>query len=288
MLVSIVMGLIDHSSGLLYYINAEHPFIVLYRDGKSQFLPNQFIYRKLGSPITGALIEIQTFQMEPFDRIILGSDGRDDIILFDKNPQGELNSDERFFLNLVNSQQGDLEKIYQYYAVQPEILTDDLSLMSLELAPDYTPPNLKWRSEKLPDLIHAHLTDQELLESWKKKKSNAEKNPYLFKQYAIIFHERGMHEHCYEAASRFIDFDPSDLEMIYITSHSARKIGNFLDSIDLGERVRIRNSAHLANLVNLAKSYLSLGIKERVKQILELLKNLDPNSTHINDIEKKI
>ena len=49
MLVSAVMGVLEEDTGFMYYINAEHPMSVLYRDGKASFItkiPKPF---KLGS-----------------------------------------------------------------------------------------------------------------------------------------------------------------------------------------------------------------------------------------------
>ena len=75
MLVSIVVGLVDNASGLIYYINAEHPYPVLYRDGKASFVGNEFIYRKLGMPVNeSANISVETFQMKQGDIFICGSD----------------------------------------------------------------------------------------------------------------------------------------------------------------------------------------------------------------------
>jgi hypothetical protein len=70
MLVSSVIGLIDDSSGLLYYINAEHPSLVLYRDGKAEFIDSNLeIFRKIGiGGIEGKLV-VRTFlnsRMETF------------------------------------------------------------------------------------------------------------------------------------------------------------------------------------------------------------------------------
>jgi HAMP domain-containing protein len=49
MLVSLAMGLIDSETGIMYYINAEHPWTVLYRDGKASFIEDELLYRKLGT-----------------------------------------------------------------------------------------------------------------------------------------------------------------------------------------------------------------------------------------------
>ena len=99
MLISLLMALIDDETGLVYYMNAEHPQGVLYRDGKASFFDVSPMYRKLGTTITAGGIEIMTFQMQPGDKLYFGSDGRDDLLL-GHNEDGHriINEDEDLFL----------------------------------------------------------------------------------------------------------------------------------------------------------------------------------------------
>jgi hypothetical protein len=46
MLVSIILGLIDEKNGLMYFINAEHPSTILYRDKKAVFVGEIEMYIK--------------------------------------------------------------------------------------------------------------------------------------------------------------------------------------------------------------------------------------------------
>ena len=69
-----MVGLLDNSSGLVYYINAEHPYPVLYRDGKASFIGEDHIYRKLGMPVNdSAYICVETFQLKLGDILISAS-----------------------------------------------------------------------------------------------------------------------------------------------------------------------------------------------------------------------
>lgn len=65
----------------LYYVNAEHPHTILYRDGKATFIEESSLLRKLGTIDMQSSVFVQTFQMLPGDIIISGSDGKDDIFL---------------------------------------------------------------------------------------------------------------------------------------------------------------------------------------------------------------
>jgi hypothetical protein len=59
--------------------------------------------------------------------LLLGSDGRDDIILTD----GEINDDQELFLRHVENGKANLELIYQEI-LKSGNLYDDLSLMRIE------------------------------------------------------------------------------------------------------------------------------------------------------------
>ncbi|HNI28794.1 MAG TPA: SpoIIE family protein phosphatase, partial [Leptospiraceae bacterium] len=77
MYISICMGLIDNETGMMFFINAEHPWTVLYRDGKAAFLEQELALRKLGTPEQEDQFFVRTFQLMSGDVIITGSDGRD-------------------------------------------------------------------------------------------------------------------------------------------------------------------------------------------------------------------
>jgi serine phosphatase RsbU (regulator of sigma subunit) len=69
MLASAVIGLVDDESGLLYYINAEHPFVVLYRDGRASFIDKELQLWKLGVYQPDILPHINTFLLLPGDMV---------------------------------------------------------------------------------------------------------------------------------------------------------------------------------------------------------------------------
>lgn len=48
MLISMFLCLIDDETGFFYFLNAEHPRPVIYRDGKTFFLPHNYVCAKLG------------------------------------------------------------------------------------------------------------------------------------------------------------------------------------------------------------------------------------------------
>lgn len=137
MLISVVMGIVEDDTGLMYYFNAEHPFTTLYRKGKASFIENEIGIRKIGSMGFDQSLEIKTFQLKHNDSIIAGSDGRDDILLGHDEETGFriINEDEEKFLENIEKGEGDLEKILEAIKEIGE-LTDDISLLKITYKKD--------------------------------------------------------------------------------------------------------------------------------------------------------
>ncbi|HRG75520.1 MAG TPA: 7TM diverse intracellular signaling domain-containing protein [Leptospiraceae bacterium] len=126
MLVSAVIGLVEEDTGVLYFINSEHPSIALYGDNVCNLLEKEIYFTKLGSPVASNKLFISLQQLHKEDSIFVGSDGRDDFALNDLT----LNQDEKEFLYTVQEAKGDLKKIYEI-TCRKGILIDDFSLMRI-------------------------------------------------------------------------------------------------------------------------------------------------------------
>lgn len=133
MCISCVVDLIDEETGKMYYFNAEHPFQVLYRNGKASFIEEELKLRKLGLA-SEYPFEVQTFQLEPGDIVIAGSDGRDDIEIGTEEGIRIINEDEYLFLQVVEEANGDLQAIYAGIKKRGKI-TDDISLLKIHFVP---------------------------------------------------------------------------------------------------------------------------------------------------------
>lgn len=139
MLVSLAMGLLDAATGTVYYVNLEHPRAVLVRDGKPSFFEPEMHGRKLGTSDIPIDFYLTVTQMFPGDTLLIGSDGRDDVVLegqqeshADDPERGEryINYDENRFLELVALHGTDIRTLER--AIEQEAdLVDDLSLLSL-------------------------------------------------------------------------------------------------------------------------------------------------------------
>ncbi len=133
MYVSGALGIIEEGSGRMYYLNAEHPHTVLYRNSHAAFLEEEISTRKFGMPDVGDP-QIFGYQLEPGDVLIVGSDGRDDLEISSNTEGRIINQNEELFLNVCESTggklQGMVEKLQEIGGI-----TDDLSLIRVEFAP---------------------------------------------------------------------------------------------------------------------------------------------------------
>lgn len=130
MLVSLTMGLLEEDTGKLYFLNAEHPPIVLYRKGKAEYLQADVSYRKLGTLGAMPIQNIEEFPLQPGDVLIIGSDGKDDVLRLDTNGKWEVNSDDEIFLHLVESTEGNLLAITKQIESLGQVI-DDISLIRI-------------------------------------------------------------------------------------------------------------------------------------------------------------
>ena len=130
MVISAVVVVIDEETGDAWYFNAEHPFSVLYRNGKASFVEEELRLRKIGLE-SEMPFAVHYLKLEPNDVLVLGSDGRDDVDLTPEDPVRTINEDEYLFLKRVEDSHGELESMVTAIKKSGAI-TDDLSLLRIE------------------------------------------------------------------------------------------------------------------------------------------------------------
>ncbi len=133
MCISCVLDLIEEDTGKMYYFNAEHPFQILYRNGKASFIEEELKLRKLGLA-SEYPFEVHSFQLESGDIVIAGSDGRDDIEIGTEEGIRVINENEYLILEIIEEAKGDIQKILEGIKKRGN-LTDDISLMKIEYLP---------------------------------------------------------------------------------------------------------------------------------------------------------
>jgi HAMP domain-containing protein len=155
MLVSAASGIINEHTGELIYANFEHPRSILYRNHHASFLEEDAINYKFGFPET-SILKVTRTMLQPGDVLILGSDGRDDIILKDT---GEMNTDDTLILKIVEKSGGELDRILESIRETGEI-TDDISFIrvhyigksTLPAKPDFDMKSML-KNEKYAEII---------------------------------------------------------------------------------------------------------------------------------------
>lgn len=285
MLVSLVLGVIDNETGLLYFINAEHPWIVLYRDGIASFIENELMFRKLGTSGVQGNLYIKTFQLEAGDILIAGSDGRDDLLItHTEDGKRVINEDERLFLKMVEAGKGELDKIYEEMS-KFGTLTDDLSLLRISFIEEKE--RNKIEKEKLKEIQNLLLKAKEASDSadlqeavtYLEKAHSLEENiPEIKKKFIQLYLKLKDYGKAKKMAKDYSVLRPMDTEIMYITAFCARKVADIKTAIDFGERVRLRDPNHVKNLINLGQTYLADKNYARAENILSSALELDPEN----------
>jgi tetratricopeptide (TPR) repeat protein len=134
MLVSGVFLLLNEHNGKAYYINAEHPWTILYRGNRAEFIEQEMMMRKLGADIPGHPLEVREYQFHVGDVLFLASDGRDDIVLQESQDGTTriINEDEKAILNIILRSEGSMQKTVELLRKSGG-LSDDLSIMRIEI-----------------------------------------------------------------------------------------------------------------------------------------------------------
>ncbi len=236
MLISLVMGLIDHENGMLYFINAEHPWTVLYRDGKAAFLENSLSFHKIGLAGLQGKIRVQTFRMHTNDVILIGSDGRDDILIrADKDQKPLINENENVFLETIEEASGNLEKILEITTIKGEI-TDDFSILRL----GYNELDVISDSPEGDDAALA--AAEEFIKAEK------------FQQALDL-----LLPHC--------DAHPEDSRSIFLAGQCLEKNGDSSGAKDFGERLRLRDPGNREWKDFLINLYTKTGNTSRARKL---------------------
>jgi len=258
MLISVVMGMIDTLNGFMFFINAEHPWVVLYRDGKAEFLENSMELRKIGTMGIEYGLRVKTMQLEAGDVVYIGSDGRDDVVLsYGPDRERLMNEDETLFLKCIEEGKGEIHSTIQSILSKGD-LSDDLSLIRIEYSPN--------------------LEELEKLREEKRKRFE-----YLYDLARTALKNRD-----YAAASvnfsLIADEYPDNLESYYFASYAFKKKKDFLESLNFAERLYLRNPEHLKNLLNLADLYRITANYDKSSIILQKVEEMSPGNTFAKKI----
>ncbi len=252
MLVSVTMGLIEEETDVMYYVNAEHPFTILYRDECASFIEEEILLRKLGTPDIEGKLFIKVFKLKPNDVIFIGSDGKDDLVLNSGSMSARIiNHDESLFLRIIEDTKGDLLRIKENLSKYGELM-DDLSILRIE----YTGENT---SEDTTNRLIVATREEafELLESIQKT------NPRALKYLAKLYFEDKDYKNAHSRIVEYISKDTSNTEVFFIASYTSLKLNRYAQAQSYIERCLLRDPSN--------GKYLQLHskIKEKLQSLTE-------------------
>jgi hypothetical protein len=257
MMLSAIIGLIEDETGMMYFLNAEHPWLVLFRDGKAEFMEHELFLRKIGIAGLEGKIRIETFRLQPDDVVFVGSDGRDDIAIgVDSAGKRVINEDETLFLRNVEAGRGIPEEIERAIRERGEV-TDDLTLMRIAYRED-APARAAIAEPEGLSRVRSLVAEREFVQV----RSECEKllishpdHPQILGSLGIALLALKEFKAAVPILERYVDLCPWDAEFLYFTARAMKRIGAYQSAADYGERMRLRNREHLKNLLNLADIY---------------------------------
>lgn len=295
MYISISMGLIDNDTGLMYYINAEHPWSILYRDGKASFLENELFLRKIGTPGQENKFYIKLFQLQDDDIILFGSDGRDDILIQSNELNEEImNEDENLFIKTVEEANAEVEDIIKLTKIKGKI-SDDFSLLKIEFKKSTSVDNI------IDDTIFNLIDDLQSKMVSKPKYVIEKINSivYEYRDQKILFKIRAEAylniQDYQEALTDYLHYstlDPSDSLVLFEISKLYEALGDINNAANFGERVYLRLPNFVDNIKYLIKLNIKLGNEDKAKILSEKTLSLTKQDSYskqkkaISDVSK--
>lgn len=292
MLISIVMGLIDKKNGAMYYINAEHPWTVLYRGKKATFLETELSLRKVGMSIQTDRFQIKTFLLQPRDILFVGSDGKDDILFNETDDSllkiSSMNEDETLFLKHVEYASADLNRIVNQLHDSGKII-DDLTLLKIEYNPEKEDkPAMVTEIIEMIKNLHQQKKWEEILrkipKNWKKIKIPRKTQYHLMN--AAVRLKR--YQKAIEMGNFFTKENPIHNKILFLLFYSMKKTGNFQKAIELGEKIRLRDPYNNINLLQLADVYRHIHHPQRAQQLIHDILETDPENEKAHILQKHL
>ena len=300
MVISCTVMLINDETGETYYFNAEHPYSVIYRNGRAEFIEDRLNLRKLG---LDSEIPFQVFkiQLEPGDIILLASDGRDDIDLTPEEPVRTINEDDTLFLKHVVAGRADIQEIYHSLQRSGEFI-DDFSILRIayrEAVVHYANP-LDEPGIILPkDIDHDDLESvyseckkllrdnkdeaaRQLLQITYNRSEANQNNLKINKLYGLLSFKARDYVSAVDVIRRYLKDDPAYEEFWYYLSMAEKKLGHYNMAMEAGEKLRERNPDHTLNLLNLADVNRLMGKRDASIALTELVLKLEPDNTGAN------
>ena len=305
MVISCVMGLVDEETGVFYYFNAEHPFIALYRGGKADFIENELKLRKLGLE-SEIPFEVYTYQLEPNDILMIGSDGKDDIDLTPGEPYKTLNEDETLFLKFIEESDANLDQIMEKISSTGDI-TDDLSILRI----GFQESEVSVMEHRLPEETFSagevaghEETVRELFEESRQMIRSGETERALgalMEAHKIdpdnmtvnkVLGLMSFKSHDYSQAAaileKYLAMDPGLKEFWYYLSIARKKTGLLDEAFEAAMKLFGMDQEDIKNIINIADIYRLREETENAREFAEKALSIDPDNSNARRLLERI
>lgn len=294
MLLSGFLGLIEEFTGTLYFIYAEHPYPVLYRNQKAEFLDNTTEFRKFGTPGLMGKIYILVKKLDPNDILFVGSDGKDDLII-NQNGEEIINEDETLFLRLVEKSKGNLEELI-HNINQTGKLMDDISIIRIsykENQKEIEQGEIITPEEKQQIINKINILKRE--KKWNELKNYLEEiNKKYYNQEFILRHlidvyYRLMHySKVINEGKQYLEAYPYDNDILYRVSRAYLLTQNYEEAQEFAERLDLREPNHISNLITLVYCHNQLKERKKAIKVLNRLLDLAPEKEEVKKLRMQL
>jgi serine phosphatase RsbU (regulator of sigma subunit) len=244
MFVSLAMGLFDSETGTIYYLNLEHPRAVIVRGGEPAFFEPDIHGPKLGTAEIPRDFHLSVTRLFPGDTLLIGSDGRDDVVLKSdateqekQSSQRMVNDDENRFLELVRLHGTDIRALERSIEENAN-LTDDLSLLSIT----FVGP------------LSVNLDDDQYVKQLASAREHVRAREF---------------EEAVRILSRLVEARPDRTEGMFSLVIALVRLGDFARARQLSRRIAWREPRHAKNLLQLAALEAKAGQKLRARELAQ-------------------
>ncbi|MCB1157691.1 MAG: SpoIIE family protein phosphatase [Leptospiraceae bacterium] len=290
MLISLTFGLVDDKSGMVFFINAEHPWTILLRDNKASFIENQMYFRKIGTTGIKGSIFISCFKMKPGDRLIMGSDGKDDLVLSNDSEKGRLiNEDETLILNYIQKAEGNIQSVYNNI-VEDYSLMDDFSLLSISYPHNEEDLDLKKEVQEVIKIARAYIRSGKESKAINTLESfyNLHKEEEIGKALVKLYIKTNQYNKACNLSRQFLRENESDSNLLFKISYCMKLNQHIEEAIELAERIKLREPENIRNLIHLADLYTYIKNSNKANKILRKILSLKPDNELALRIKKDI
>ncbi len=288
MMITCVIGLVDESTGFMYFVNAEHPRSVLFRGGRAEFLKNEWMVSKLGDNKTDEF-RINTFPLRAGDSIYFGSDGREELKSTEQGAvDGGLVVDETLFLNAIQKADGEIGAIKEFLTENLK-LRDDYSLLRImnanrepQIASSH--PVLDAAGQALKRGKYREVRRLLEAEDWAGREQEADALRLSSK--ACI--QQRDYPLARDQLMRYADLRPWEESALIDISILSKKMREYKSAADAGEALFTRNPDNLKNTLNLAEIYHRTQRDKRCRLMFARARELEPEHPSVKKLAKLI